>query len=161
MRKKFAERVQKTSTEDHQQFIDEIDAKLQFLYSPEVSELESYYAETLSVASPAYMKKTRHQLPDVVSVKPEYLKERLTKFAAHYESSVAVHQQFERMRQMQLANKINQRAKRGARIDRARRPGKSPPLAEATAIAVALRRHAIISRWRAPASRIRSSPPCR
>jgi hypothetical protein len=104
MRTKFAERVKTTSTVDRKQFINEIDAKLQILYSRGTIELQDYFTEGLSMASPAYVKKTRQPLPDVVGSTPEQLKERLASIALRHQSSVEVHQAFEQMRQLKIAS---------------------------------------------------------
>jgi len=103
-RAKFAEVTSKTALADRKQLIDDVDAKLRILYSPAAYDLQDYFAHSLSVASPAYLKKMRQQLPDVVASTPEQLKGRLSLIATKRQSTVDVHQAFERTRQMQMAN---------------------------------------------------------
>jgi hypothetical protein len=104
MRAKFAQRVKSTPTADRRQFMDDTDAKLQTLYGSRALDLQNYFAESLSVASPAYVKKSRQQLPDVVLSTPEQLKEGLARIAAKHRSTVEVQQAFDQTRQMQIAS---------------------------------------------------------
>ena len=120
MRARFAERAKRTSTADRKHFINEVDAKLQILYSPGIYELEAYFEETLAAATPAYAKKRRQQLPDVVGLTPEQLKERLARFALRHQSTAEVHQTFEQMRQLQIV--AHEARENSRRIEQARPP---------------------------------------
>jgi hypothetical protein len=104
MRAKFDKHAKTISTADRKQFINDTDAKLQTLYSPRTLDLQNYFTESLSVASPSYVKKARQQLPDVVASTPDQLKERLARIASNHQSTVDVHQAFEQTRQMQIAS---------------------------------------------------------
>jgi len=103
MRARFAERAKQTTEAERSKFIRDVDAKLQILYGPGAADVQSYFEETLSVASPAYVKKRRHLLPDVVASSPEQLQERLARFAVKHQSSVEAHQAFQQMRQLHIA----------------------------------------------------------
>jgi hypothetical protein len=105
MRAKYAARAKATSSADRKQFIHDIDAKLQILYGPGTLELERNFANRLSVAAPAYAKKTKQQLPDVLGSTPEQLRERLTRIALKYQSAAEVSQAFEKTRQQQLSSR--------------------------------------------------------
>lgn len=104
MRAKFAARAKATPTADRKEFMKEFDAKLDTLYGKSALDLQNYFQKSLSVASPAYVTKLRQQLPDVVGTTPEQLRERLSRVALSHQSTVEVHQAFERTRQMQIAN---------------------------------------------------------
>ncbi len=160
MRGKFAERVKTTPQAGRNQFIKDTDAKLQILYGPATTELQHRFAESMSAATPAYVKKSRQQLPDVVASTPEELKDRLAGFALRYKSSVEAHQTFDQMRQHHIAaNEM-----KGVRCaEQARRPLRTSPLrpvAETARARGAIRKCAIIIRSRTAASAIRSFPPC-
>jgi hypothetical protein len=105
MRTKYAARAKATSPADRKQFIHDVDAKLQILYSPRTLELERNFADRLSVAAPAYAKKTKQQLPDVLGSTPAQLRERLTRIALKYQSAAEVSQAFEKTRQDQLSSR--------------------------------------------------------
>ena len=103
MRARFAERAQGTAAQDRAKFVQDVDAKLQILYGPGAADVQSYFAETLSVASPAYVKKRRQLLPDVVASTPDQLKDRLARFAVKHQSTVEAHQAFEQRRHLHIA----------------------------------------------------------
>jgi hypothetical protein len=101
---RMADRVRKVAKGSQKEFIKEIDAKLNILYGPGTVALQNHLEESLAAATPAYVKKCRHQLPDVVGSTPEELKERLARFAMRHQSTAEVHQTFQQMKQLQIAS---------------------------------------------------------
>jgi hypothetical protein len=104
MRAKFAARAKAASTGDRKAFIKEVDAKLEILYSSRTMKLQDQFAEILSAAAPAYAKKLRQPLPDVVSSTPAQLREQLSRLALRHQSTVEMHQTFDQMRQNKIAS---------------------------------------------------------
>ncbi len=103
IRSKFATTAKGTPAANRKQFVKNTEAKLDILYGPSTTQLQRHFAEHMAAAAPAYLKKARQQLPDVVASNPQQLQERLTRFGQRYQSNIDVHQTFEQMRQMHAA----------------------------------------------------------
>jgi hypothetical protein len=112
MRSKFAAAAKGAAATNRKQFIKDTEDKLDILYSPSTSQLQRHFAEHMATAAPAYLKKSRQQLPDVVSLNPQQLKDRLWRFGQRYEANVDVHQTFEQMRHMHIAAQERSDARR-------------------------------------------------
>ena len=116
MRGKFAERVKTTTQAGRNQFIKDTDAKLQILYGPGTIDLQHRFAESMAAATPAYVKKSRQQLPDVVASTPDQLKDRLAGFALRYKANVEAHQTFDQLRQHHIATNEMKGARRAEQL---------------------------------------------
>lgn len=103
MRSKFATVTKGTPAANRKQFIKDTEAKLDILYGPSTFALERHFAEHMAAAAPAYLKKARQQLPDVVASNPQQLQERLARFGQRYQSNIDVHQTFQQLKQMHIA----------------------------------------------------------
>ena len=95
--------IQKMSAEQLRAFLADMVAKLEVLISDRAKDAEAYLTETLSVASPAYARRLRQQLPDVLTMTPGQIDQKLTGFAAKRQSLVQMHKTFDDGRQQQIA----------------------------------------------------------
>ncbi len=81
----------------------DLQAKLQVLTSQQSRDAESYLAQTLSVASPAYARKVRQKLPDLLTATAGQVSQQLAAFAAKRDNTAAMQQAFNDSRQQQIA----------------------------------------------------------
>lgn len=84
-------------------FQSDLQAKLQVLTSEQSRDAEAYLAQTLSVASPAYARKVRQKLPDLLTATAGQVSQQLAAFAAKRDNTAAMQQAFNDSRQQQIA----------------------------------------------------------
>jgi hypothetical protein len=86
-----------------QWFQGDLQAKLQVLTSDQAKDAESYLSQTLSVASPAYARKIRQKLPDILTATASQVSQQLSSFAAKRQNTIAAQQAFNDNKQQQIA----------------------------------------------------------
>ena len=96
--------VERMSAEQLKNFLGEMQQKLQVLDSPQAKEAEAYLVETFAVASPAYARKLRQQLPDVLSMTAPQINQRLSVFASKRQAKVQTQEAFEESKQQSIAS---------------------------------------------------------
>jgi hypothetical protein len=99
-----------------QRFLAGIHDKLETLAGQRAIDAEAYLTETLSVASPAYARKIRQQLPDVLSMTAAQVDQKLASFAVKQQSSAQLQKSFNSTRQQQIALHEAQRASQQEQI---------------------------------------------
>lgn len=108
---------------DQLQFFEaDMRAKLDVLTSERALDAQAYLAEKLLVASDAFARKIREQLPDVLSMTPAQIDQSLSIFAAKRQSRQQMQSNFEQTRDRRLAaNSAQLRAREQQQRDRAAR----------------------------------------
>jgi hypothetical protein len=86
-----------------QWFENDLEEKLQVLNSAEAQEATAYLAQTLAVASPAYARKLRQKLPDLLTTTAAQVNQQLAAFATKRQSTIQMQQTFADARQQQIA----------------------------------------------------------
>jgi|GEM_PF-4964688 len=84
-------------------FQSDIQEKLEVLNSSEAKQAGAYLAETFSVASPAYARKIRAKLPDVLTMTAAQINQQLDVFASKHAATLAAQKTFESDRQQSIA----------------------------------------------------------
>ncbi len=92
-----------TSTQS-QRFMTEMSAKLEVLKSDHATEADDYLKETLSVASEAYARKVRQQLPDVLSMSAAQIDQKLAAITSKRAATAKIQKTFNDSRQRMVAN---------------------------------------------------------
>ncbi len=108
---------------DQLQFFEaDMRAKLDVLTSERALDAQAYLTEKLLVASDAYARKVREQLPDVLSMTPAQIDQSLSIFASKRQSRVQMQSSFEQSRDRRLAaNSAQLRSREQQQRDRAAR----------------------------------------
>ncbi|HVU85769.1 MAG TPA: hypothetical protein VHD36_00490 [Pirellulales bacterium] len=91
-----------------QWFENDMQAKLKVLNSDQAQEAAAYLAQTLAVASPAYARKVRQKLPDVLTAPAGQISQQLAGFAAKRDATAQMQQAFNDNRQQQIAHNQTQ-----------------------------------------------------
>jgi hypothetical protein len=94
--------IPKMSAEQLKAFLAEMLAKLDVLTGERADDAQEYLTETFAVASPAYLRRLRQQLPDVLTMTPRQIDQRLSGFASKRRNLAQVQQSFEAGRQQQI-----------------------------------------------------------
>jgi hypothetical protein len=95
-----------------QYFEKDMQGKLTVLTSDQAREAEEYLSQTLAVASPAYARKIRQKLPDVLTASAGQISQQLAGFAAKRDATAQLQQTFNDSRQQQIAYNQTQNAQR-------------------------------------------------
>ena len=104
--------IKRMSAAQMQRFLIAMNAKLEVLKSDHTRKAQEYFAETLAVASPAYARRVRQQLPDVLSMNAAQINQKLTAIAAKRQSTAHMQKTFDYARQQQIAfNEAQTRAR--------------------------------------------------
>ena len=129
--------IKRMSAAQLQRFLAEMHAKLEVLESSTPSTAQEYLTDTLSVASPAYARKVRQQLPDVLSMSAAQIDQKLASVTASRTATTKMQQTFDNSRQRMIAaNEAQTRARRrdqsaeswiAGRLTRRRAATRRPP----------------------------------
>jgi hypothetical protein len=102
-----------------QWFQNDMEEKLQVLNSEQAQQASVYLAQTFAVASPAYARKLRQKLPDLLTMTAAQVNQQLAVFAAKRQSTIQMQQTFEDAKQQQIAFNQSQLAAREQESERA------------------------------------------
>ena len=91
--------IGRMSAEQLQRFEGDLREKLGVLTSEQAVEAQNYLAAKFLVASEAYARRIRQQLPDVLSMTPAQIEQRLAVYATKRQSRAQVQQSFEQSRE--------------------------------------------------------------
>jgi hypothetical protein len=80
LKRQLAERVERMSATELEEFLEDLQAKLQILSGAEARDARRWLSDTLSVASDKYATKVRAKLPDVANLSAAELQRELDKF---------------------------------------------------------------------------------
>ena len=100
-------------------FMKDMQEKLAVLNSEQGQNAAAYLAQTFAVASPAYARKLRQKLPDVLSMTAAQINQRLLVFASKHQATIDMQKTFEDSRQQQIAYNQAQLAAQLQESDRA------------------------------------------
>lgn len=100
-----------------QRFMAEMHTKLEVLENQHAIDAQEYLTETLSVASPAYARKVRQQLPDVLSMSAGQIDQMLASVTAKRTATTKMQQTFINSRQRMIA--LNEAATRSRQREQA------------------------------------------
>lgn len=78
-----------------EKFQQDLDAKLDLLTSDRAHDASAYLTQTLEVASPAYARKLRQQLPDLLTMSAEQINHQLAALAAKHRNAARVQDNFD------------------------------------------------------------------
>ncbi len=91
------------SAEQLQKFMVGLQDKLEILYSSLAQDAERYLTEKAAVASEAYMKRIRDQIPDVLTASASQINQQLVAYAARRQGRRDTQQRFEDNRPNRVA----------------------------------------------------------
>jgi hypothetical protein len=91
-----------------QVFLGDLRQKLDILASDRALDAQDYLAEKFLVASEAYARRIRQQLPDLLSMTPTEVDQRISIFASKRRSRAHLHSAFEQSRESRLASNAAQ-----------------------------------------------------
>jgi hypothetical protein len=80
LKQQLAEKIERMSAEELEDYLDDLEAKLQILMEAEARDARRWLNDTLSVASDKYAKKIREGLPDVANLSADELQAELDRF---------------------------------------------------------------------------------
>jgi hypothetical protein len=95
--------IKRMSAAQLQRFMAEMHSKLEVLENQHAIDAQEYLSETLSVASPAYARKVRQQLPDVLSMSAGQIDQKLASITAKRAATTKMQQTFINSRQRMIA----------------------------------------------------------
>jgi hypothetical protein len=95
--------IKRMSAAQLQRFMAEMHTKLEVLENQHAIDAQEYLTETLSVASPAYARKVRQQLPDVLSMNAGQIDQKLASITAKRTATTKMQQTFMNSRQRMIA----------------------------------------------------------
>ncbi|HEY1600236.1 MAG TPA: hypothetical protein VGG64_11570 [Pirellulales bacterium] len=119
IRARLAAGISRMTSGQLQWFLTDMEAKMEILNSPRAHDAQDYLAQTLAVASPAYARKIRDRVPDVLTSTAAQLNQRLSAFAAKQHSTIDMQKTFEDARQQQIATNAAQLASQQQESERA------------------------------------------
>ncbi len=126
-RARFDVGVQRMSAEQLQKFMVGLQDKLEILYSSLAQDAERYLAEKAAVASEAYMKRIREQIPDVLTASASQINQQLVAYAARRQGRRDTQQRFEDNRQNRVAaNQARLQQRQEAHVRSVERRGRAP-----------------------------------
>jgi hypothetical protein len=85
-------------------FLNDMHEKLEVLTSQAARDASTYLTETLAVASPAYARKIREKLPDVLVMTAAQINQQLSVFAAKHHQTIANQKAFDDSRSQEIAD---------------------------------------------------------
>jgi hypothetical protein len=107
-------------------FLSDMEGRLDVLTSPAAREAQVYFAKKFQVASAAYAKRIRQDLPDLVTASPAQLEQKLMVHAQRRNAAQQSQTSFNEARQAGVQmNQAQRQAATNARQQRARRPAAS------------------------------------
>ena len=103
IRARLAAGISRMTAAQLQWFLSDMREKLQVLTSQAARDASTYLAETFTAASPAYARKLRQKLPDVLTMTAAQVNQRLAIFASKHQQTLAMQQTFNDSRQQEIA----------------------------------------------------------
>jgi hypothetical protein len=116
--------IKRMTSTQLQRFVTEMNAKLEVLKSDHATDAQDYLNETLSVASEAYARKVRQQLPDVLSMNAAQIDQKLAAITSKRAATAKMQKTFDNSRQRMVASyeaqtRARQRDQQAESADRA------------------------------------------
>jgi hypothetical protein len=119
VRKRMALGISRMTPAQLERFQSDIQEKLAVLNSAEAKQAGTYLTETFAVASPAYARKVRAKLPDVLTMTAAQINQQLDIFAVKHAAALKTQKIFESDRQQSIAYNQAQLAAMRAESDQA------------------------------------------
>jgi hypothetical protein len=110
IRKRMALGIERMTPAQLQRFQSDIQEKVAVLTSDEAQQAGTYLTETFAVASPAYARKIRAKLPDVLTMTASQISQQLDLFASKHAAAINRQKTFEADRQQSIAYNESQLA---------------------------------------------------
>ena len=95
--------VGRMSATQLERFLYDMQEKLQVLTGAQAQQASAYLAQTFAVASPAYAKRIRQKLPDVLTMTAAQINQQLAIFASKQQATVDMQKSFEDSRSQSIA----------------------------------------------------------
>ena len=122
IRVRLATGIDRMSAAQLEVFLNDLRVKMSILTSDRALDVQDYLSEKFLVASEAYTRRIRQQLPDVLSMTPAQIEQRLAQLAARRRSKAQLQGSFEQSREQRLAaNSAQLRAREQQRAQAASR----------------------------------------
>jgi len=119
IRKRMALGISRMTPAQLERFQSDIQEKLAVLNSDQAKQAGTYLTETFAVASPAYARKVRAKLPDVLTMTAAQINQQLDIFAVKHAAALKTQKTFEADRQQSIAYNQAQLAAMKAESDQA------------------------------------------
>jgi hypothetical protein len=119
VRKRMALGISRMTPAQLERFQSDIQEKLAVLNSDQAKQAGTYLTETFAVASPAYARKVRAKLPDVLTMTAAQINQQLDIFAVKHAAALKTQKTFEADRQQSIAYNQAQLAAMRAESDQA------------------------------------------